>query len=144
MDKKMDTARPPPTAACGALRAVKSGRLPLVRFSLRRNPRRRSEHLVEVPADVILAGRWLPGLRREEQLADEPKNQLLCGTAASDEVRGDGDLMVVTYAQDTAVEELVMEVQRHSPFSTVSGPSKAHQRRWAASSPTASVPRRPS
>ena len=89
MDKKMDKNEPPPTAACGPCepsRPVAS----LVRFQFTPEPSQEvGTHLVEVPADVVLAGRWLPGLRREERLADEPENQLLCGTATSDEVRRD-------------------------------------------------------
>ncbi len=86
MDKKMDTASPPPTAACGSLRAAEAGRLPLDHSSLRRNPRRRSKHLVEVPADVVLARRWLSRLRLEERLADKPEHQLLCSATASDKM----------------------------------------------------------
>ncbi len=55
---------------------------------------------------MVLAGRWLPRLRLQERLPDKPEHQLLCRAAPRDEVRGDGDLMVVTHAQDTAVEGL--------------------------------------
>ena len=55
---------------------------------------------------MVLAGRWLPRLRLQERLPDKPEHQLLGRPAASDEVRRDGDLVVVTHAQDTAVEEL--------------------------------------
>ena len=82
-----------------------------------------------MPADVVLAGRWLPGLRLEQRLADEPEHQLLRGVTTCDEVRRDGDLMVVIHAQDTAVEELVMKAAEAQPVLDGVRTLKAHQRR---------------
>lgn len=115
MDKKMDTAEP---SANRRLRnpASRRGRSPRsCASSLRGNPSWRSEHLTQVPADVLSAWRWLPELRLEERLADEPEHQLLCSATASNEVCRDGNLVVVTHTQDAAVEEFVMEAAEAQP-----------------------------
>src|SRR6059058_1607567 len=72
-------------------------------------PGGRPEHLLGVPAHVLFGGYGLTRLRREQALANEPKDEVVGRPTAANEVRGHGDLHAAREAEHATVEQLVVE-----------------------------------